>query len=125
MRYTPAATLQLPYLRLHQFIYRHSGGLIGSRIMHILALDPFTLAVLKAHVEQLARERRELGPDYQDHRVLGGRQATASRHDHAAIQEARRSRGSARNRPARRPAQLRHARPSERSCSGCIIRRIR
>jgi integrase len=26
--------------------------------------------VLKAHVEQLARERRELGPDYQDHGVL-------------------------------------------------------
>ena len=37
---------------------------------HVLALDPFTLAVLKAHVEQLARERRELGPDYQDHGVL-------------------------------------------------------
>ena len=33
-------------------------------------LDPFTLAALKAHVEQLARERRELGPDYQDHGVL-------------------------------------------------------
>jgi hypothetical protein len=33
VRYTPAATLQLPYLRLHQFIYRHSGGLIGSRIV--------------------------------------------------------------------------------------------
>jgi integrase len=37
---------------------------------HVLALDPFTLAVLKAHVEQLARQRRELGPDYQDHGVL-------------------------------------------------------
>jgi integrase len=37
---------------------------------HVLALDPFTLAVLKTHVEQLARERRELGPDYQDHGVL-------------------------------------------------------
>jgi integrase len=37
---------------------------------HVLALDLFTLAVLKAHVEQLARERRELGPDYQDHGVL-------------------------------------------------------
>jgi integrase len=37
---------------------------------HVLALDPFTLAALKAHVEQLARERRELGPDYQDHGVL-------------------------------------------------------
>jgi deazaflavin-dependent oxidoreductase (nitroreductase family) len=33
VRYTPAATLQLPYLRLHQFIYRHSGGLLGSRII--------------------------------------------------------------------------------------------
>jgi F420H(2)-dependent quinone reductase len=33
MRYTPAATLQYPYLKLHQFIYRHSGGLIGSRII--------------------------------------------------------------------------------------------
>ena len=33
MRYTPAATLQLPYLKLHQFVYRHSGGLIGSRIV--------------------------------------------------------------------------------------------
>jgi deazaflavin-dependent oxidoreductase (nitroreductase family) len=31
VRYTPAAALQLPYLRLHQFLYRHSGGLIGSR----------------------------------------------------------------------------------------------
>jgi F420H(2)-dependent quinone reductase len=33
VRYTPAATLQWPYLRLHQFVYRHSGGLIGSRIV--------------------------------------------------------------------------------------------
>ena len=33
MRYTPAATLQFPYLKLHQFVYRHSGGLIGSRIV--------------------------------------------------------------------------------------------
>ena len=31
MRYTPAATLQYPYLKLHQFVYLHSGGLIGSR----------------------------------------------------------------------------------------------
>jgi integrase len=37
---------------------------------HVLALDPFTLAVLKAHVEVLDRERREFGPDYQDHGVL-------------------------------------------------------
>src|SRR6266480_1916207 len=33
VRYTPAAALQFPYLKLHQFIYRHSGGLIGSRII--------------------------------------------------------------------------------------------
>ena len=33
-------------------------------------LDPFTLAVLKAHVETLDQERRDLGPDYQDHGVL-------------------------------------------------------
>ena len=33
MRYTPAATLQVPYLKLHQFIYRYSGGLIGSRLV--------------------------------------------------------------------------------------------
>jgi hypothetical protein len=37
---------------------------------HVLALDPFTLAALKAHVEQLDQERRELDPDYQDHGVL-------------------------------------------------------
>ena len=33
LRHTPAATLQAPYLKLHGFIYRHSGGLIGSRIV--------------------------------------------------------------------------------------------
>lgn len=33
MRFTPAATLQFPYLKLHQFIYRRSGGLIGSRVV--------------------------------------------------------------------------------------------
>jgi integrase len=33
---------------------------------HTLALDPFTLAVLKAHVEMLDRERKEFGPDYHD-----------------------------------------------------------
>ena len=37
---------------------------------HILALDPFTLAVLKAHVETLDQERRELGPDYDNYGVL-------------------------------------------------------
>ena len=37
---------------------------------HVLALDPFTLAALRAHVERLDQERRELGPDYQDHGVL-------------------------------------------------------
>jgi deazaflavin-dependent oxidoreductase (nitroreductase family) len=33
MRYTPAATVQRPYLRLHQFIYRRTRGLIGSRVV--------------------------------------------------------------------------------------------
>ena len=37
---------------------------------HVLALDPFTLTVLKAHVETLDQERRDLGPDYHDHGVL-------------------------------------------------------
>ena len=37
---------------------------------HVLALDPFTLAVLKVHVEMLDRERKDLGPDYNDHGVL-------------------------------------------------------
>ena len=37
---------------------------------HVLVPDPFTLAVLKAHVEMLDRERRDLGPDYDDHGVL-------------------------------------------------------
>jgi hypothetical protein len=37
---------------------------------HVLALDPFTLAALKAHVEMLDRERKDLGPDYRDHGVL-------------------------------------------------------
>jgi hypothetical protein len=34
---------------------------------HLLALDPFTLAVLKSHVGQLDAERAYFGPDYQDH----------------------------------------------------------
>jgi integrase len=38
--------------------------------LHVLAFDPFTLAALKAHVEQLDQERRELGPDCQDRGVL-------------------------------------------------------
>jgi integrase len=33
---------------------------------HTLALDPFTLAVLKVHVEMLDQERKEFGPDYHD-----------------------------------------------------------
>jgi integrase len=37
---------------------------------HVIALDPFTLAALKVHVEMLDRERKEFGPDYQDHGVL-------------------------------------------------------
>jgi len=37
---------------------------------HLLALDPLTLAVLKAHVEMLDRERKDLGPDYHGHGLL-------------------------------------------------------
>jgi hypothetical protein len=37
---------------------------------HVLVLDPFTLAVLKAHVEQLKQERRDFGPEYHDHDIL-------------------------------------------------------
>jgi integrase len=37
---------------------------------HVLALDPFTLAALKAHVAILDQERAEFGPDYRDHGVL-------------------------------------------------------
>ena len=37
---------------------------------HLLALDPFTLAALKAHVEMPDRERKDHGPDYHDHGVL-------------------------------------------------------
>ncbi len=37
---------------------------------HMLALDPFTLAALKVHVETLDQERRDFGPDYHDHGVL-------------------------------------------------------
>jgi integrase len=33
---------------------------------HVLALDPFTVAVLTVHLEMLAREREEFGPDYHD-----------------------------------------------------------
>lgn len=33
---------------------------------HLLALDPFTLAALAAHVEMINAERKEFGPDYHD-----------------------------------------------------------
>ncbi len=36
----------------------------------VLALDPFTLAALRSHVEMLERERAEFGPDYEDHGLL-------------------------------------------------------
>jgi integrase len=41
-----------------------------ANAQHLLALDPFTLAVLKVHVEMLDQERKDFGPDYQDHGVL-------------------------------------------------------
>jgi integrase len=34
---------------------------------HLLALDPFTLAVLKNHVDMLDQERRDFGPGCHDH----------------------------------------------------------
>jgi integrase len=36
----------------------------------VIALDPFTLAALRAHVELLDQERTEFGPDYKDHDLL-------------------------------------------------------
>jgi integrase len=33
---------------------------------HVLAIDPFTLAVLRAHVDMLDHERKDFGPDYHD-----------------------------------------------------------
>jgi integrase len=47
---------------------------------HVLALDPFTLAVLKAHVERLDQERRDFGPGLPRSRravLLARRQAAA------------------------------------------------
>jgi integrase len=37
---------------------------------HRRRLDPFTLAVLKAHVDMIDQERRDFGPDYDDRGVL-------------------------------------------------------
>jgi integrase len=37
-----------------------------ANAQHVLALDPFTLAVLRAHVEMLDHERKDFGPDYHD-----------------------------------------------------------
>ena len=37
---------------------------------HVIALDPFTMAVLGAHVQVLDEERAEFGPDYEDHGLL-------------------------------------------------------
>jgi integrase len=37
---------------------------------HLLALDPFTLAALRVHVDMLDTERKEFGPDYHDHGLL-------------------------------------------------------
>jgi integrase len=36
----------------------------------LIALDPFTLALLKKHVEMLSQERIEFGPGYEDHGLL-------------------------------------------------------
>jgi hypothetical protein len=43
---------------------------LASARVDLLALDPFTLAVVKLHVETLDQERKDFGPDYLDHGVL-------------------------------------------------------
>jgi integrase len=65
-----AATLQIEITRVSvdgQVI--ESDGKTGNA-QHVLALDPFTLAALRAHVEMLDGERKDFGPDYEDHGVL-------------------------------------------------------
>jgi integrase len=42
----------------------------NENAQRVIALDPFTQAVLSAHAEMLDRERAEFGPDYQDHGLL-------------------------------------------------------
>jgi hypothetical protein len=64
------------------------GGVVESdgkteNAQHLLALDPFTLAALKAHVQRLDQERRELGAGVPGSRravLLGGRQAEPGYH---------------------------------------------
>jgi integrase len=46
-----------------------SDGKTGNA-QHVLALDPFTLAALRVHVEMIDQERRDSGTDYQDHGLL-------------------------------------------------------
>jgi integrase len=41
-----------------------------ANAQHILALDPFTLAALKVHIEMLDQERKDFGPDYHEDGVL-------------------------------------------------------
>jgi integrase len=41
-----------------------------ANAQHLIALDPFTLAVIKAHTEMLDAERAEYGPNYHDHGLL-------------------------------------------------------
>lgn len=65
-----AATLQIEITRVSV-----DGKVIESdgktdNAQHVLALDPFTLAALRAHAEMLDGERKEFGPDYEDHGVL-------------------------------------------------------
>jgi integrase len=56
-----------------------------------LALDPFTLAALKVHVEMLDQERADFGPGLHGPRaavLLGERQAPAPGHDHPPVSPA-------------------------------------
>ena len=80
---------------------------------HVLALDPFTLAVLKAHVEMLDRERSELGPDYHDHGVLFCWEDGRPPHPDTITRRFKQLAAAAGlpDRPSRRAAQLRHRWP--------------
>ena len=81
---------------------------------HLLALDPFTLAALKAHVEMPDRERKDHGPDYHDHGVLFCWEDGRPPHPDTITRRFKQlaaAAGLPGGRPARRPAQPRHRRP--------------
>jgi integrase len=79
----------------------------------VIALDPFTLAALRAHIELLDQERAEFGPDYEDYGLLfcwEDGTPPAPGHDHSPVLQAHRGRRSSEDQPARCAAQLRDRR---------------